>query len=211
MLPGLDLAFGHARLTGPRAAVIDTAEGRREVGFDQAILATGSVASRPRIEGADLSGVLDSTGLIEIGSVPESLVLIGAGPIGVEMAQIFSRLGSRVTLLEAMPRILGPVDGVLADLIADRLRREDISLHTGVRIESITDEGGLYAVSHLRDGRPETVRAQVAAIVAGRRPNIEGLGLETTAVRHDAHGVTVDETLQTDEPGIYATGDLGRV
>ncbi len=207
-LPGLDLVFGHARLTGPRTAVIEAADGPREVGFDRAILATGSIASRPPIDGADLPGVLDSTGLIEIGSLPESLVLIGAGPIGVEMAQIFAMLGSRVTLLEALPRILGPVDSVLADLVADRLRGDGIDLRTDVRVESIRDEGDRHTVRYLHDGRTLTAQAQVVAIVAGRRPNIDGLGLETTAVIHDAHGVAVDATLQTNEPGIYATGDL---
>ena len=207
-LPGLELVFGRARLTGPRTAVIDAAEGPRQVSFDRAILATGSIATRPPIPGADLPSVLDSTGLIEIGSVPDSLVLVGAGPIGVEMAQIFAMLGARVTLLEALPRILGPVDAVLADLVADRLRGDGIELWTGVRVESISEEGDRHTVRYLRDGRSVAVDAQVVAIVAGRRPNVDDLGLETTAVRHDSHGVAVDETLQTDEPGIYATGDL---
>lgn len=207
-LPGLELVFGRARLTGPHSAVIEAPDQRREVAFDSAILATGSIASRPPIEGADLPGVLDSTGLIEIGSVPESLALIGAGPIGVEMAQIFAMLGSRVTLLEAMPRILGPVDAVLADLVADRLRGDGIVVQTGAMIESIRGGGDRYTVRYVDDGTPRSVHAQVVAIVAGRRPNVDGLGLETTAVRHDAHGVKVDGTLQTDEPGIYATGDL---
>ena len=207
-LPGLDLVFGRARVTGPRTAVIEAPGQRRDVAFDNAILATGSIASRPPIEGADLPGVLDSTGLLEIGSVPESLALIGAGPIGVEMAQIFAMLGSRVTLLEAMPRILGPVDAVLAELLADRLRGDGVVVQTGASIEAITAGEDSYTVRYVHEGEPRTVRAQAVAIVAGRRPNVDGLGLETTAVRHDAHGVSVDGTLQTDEPGIYATGDL---
>ncbi len=207
-MPSLEVAFGRARLTGPRTAVIEADGSRRELRFDRAILATGSLPSSLPIPGADLPGVLDSTGLIEIDSVPESLALIGGGPVGVEMAQIFAMLGARVTLLEAMPRILGPVDSVLAGLLAERLKADCISLQTGVRIESIEAEANRHTVRYSQDGQPHELAAQVVAIVAGRHPNVEGLGLEATAVRHDRHGVKVDDTLQTDEPGIYATGDL---
>lgn len=207
-LPGLEVCFGRARLTGSRKAVIEATGTRREISFEHAILATGSVASHLPIPGADLAGVLDSKGLIEIGFVPESLVLVGGGPIGVEMAQIFAMLGARVTLLEAMPRILGPVDHVLAGLLTDRLRKDGIDVQTGVTIEAIAGEERLHTVRYTRDGQPHEVQAQVVAIVAGRHPNVDGLGLETTAVSHDRHGVKVDDTLQTDEPGIYATGDL---
>ena len=207
-LPTLEVVFGRARLTGPRSAVIESGGERLEVRFDNALLATGSAASRLPIPGADLPGVLDSTGLIEIGFVPESLVLIGGGPIGVEMAQIFAMLGSRVTILEAAPRILGPVDGVLAGLLSERLRAEGIDVETGVSVQAIEGDARRHTVRYAHGGQTHTVEAQVVAIVAGRHPNVDGLGLETTAVQHDRHGVKVDASLQTDEPGIYAAGDL---
>lgn len=207
-LPSLEVVFGRARLTGPRTAVVETGEGRRELSFDNAILATGSLPTRPPIPGADLPGVLDSKGLIEIGFVPESLVLIGGGPVGVEMAQIFSMLGARVTLLEAMPRILGPVDGVLAQLLSERLVAEGIAVQTGVKIDAIEAEGKQHTVRYAQGGETKQATAQVVAIVAGRHPNVAGLGLENTAVQHDRHGIKVDDTLQTTEAGIYATGDV---
>lgn len=210
-LAGLEVVFGHARLTGSRTAVIETSEDRREIHFERALLATGSVPTRLPIPGAELPGVLDSKGLIEIGFVPESLALIGGGPVGVEMAQIFAMLGTHVTLLEAMPRILGPVDGVLAGLLSERLADDGIGLQTGVAIEAIEAMEGTqrqHRVRYTQDGQTLQVTAQVVAIVAGRQPNVAGLGLETTAVRYDRHGVRVDETLQTDEAGIYADGDL---
>ena len=207
-LPGLEVAFGRARLTGPRTAVIEAAAERREVGFDAAILATGSAASRLPVPGADGAGVLDSSGLLEIGFVPDSLVLVGGGPVGVEMAQVFAMLGARVTLLEAMPRILGPVDEVLAGLLSERLQADGIDVQTGVTVEAFAGEGSRHTVRYARDGQSREVEAQVVAIVAGRHPNVDGLGLETTAVRYDHNGVKVDDKLQTDEPGIYATGDL---
>jgi len=207
-LKGLEVVFGNARLIGPREALIEGAEGRHCVHFEHAILATGSEPNHLPIPGADLPGVLDSAGLIEIGFIPESLVLVGGGPVGVEMAQIFAMLGARVTLLEAMPRILGPVDSMLAELLAERLTADGIGIHTGVTIESIEGTEDRHAIRFSQGGKSQDVRGQVVAIVAGRHPNVSGLGLETTSIRHDRHGVKVDENLQTHEPGIYATGDL---
>ncbi len=207
-MPSLEVLFGRARLTGPRSALIETGEGSREVRFERAILATGSTPVRPPIPGADLSGVLDSTGLIEIGAVPGTLALIGAGPVGVEMAQIFSMLGSRVTLLEGMPRILMPVDAVLAGLLAQRLAADGIALQTAVAVKAIERKQQQYVVRYARGDQEAEVAADVVAIVAGRQPNVAGLGLEHTAVRFDRHGVKVDALLQTGEPGIFATGDL---
>ena len=207
-LKSLEVAFGNARLTGPREAMIEGTEGRRAVHFEHAILATGSEPNHLPITGADLPGVLDSTGLIEIGFIPESLALIGGGPVGVEMAQIFAMLGAHVTLLEAMPRILGPVDSVLAGLLAERLAADGIDIRTSVKIEAIEGRDRDHTIRFSQSGESKEARAQVVAIVAGRHPNVSGLGLETTGINHDRHGVKVDKTLQTDEPGIYATGDL---
>ncbi|WP_197033170.1 NAD(P)/FAD-dependent oxidoreductase [Thiomonas sp. FB-Cd] len=207
-LPSLEVVFGRARLTGPRSALIEADDGSREVHFDRAILATGSMPVRPPVPGADLPGVLDSTGLIEIGAVPGTLALIGAGPVGVEMAQIFAMLGSRVTLLEGMPRILMPVDVVLAGMLAQRLAADGIALQTAVAVNAIERRQQQHVVCYTRDGKDAEVAADAVAIVAGRQPNVAGLGLENTAVRFDQHGVKVDALLESNEPGIFATGDL---
>ncbi len=210
-IPTLQIVFGRARFTSPRSAVVETREGVREVAFEKAIIATGSLPNHLPIPGADLPGVLDSTGLVLIDHVPRSLVLIGGGPIGVEMAQIFHMLGTeRVAILEYAPRILGPVDAVLAARLTDILRENGIEVVTNARVAAIEREGEVLAVRFRRgeEGAEETLRAQHVGIVAGRRPNVEGLGLENTAVRHDRHGIRVNETLETDEPGIFATGDV---
>ncbi|MEJ2376554.1 MAG: NAD(P)/FAD-dependent oxidoreductase [Pseudolabrys sp.] len=207
-LPGLEVVFGRARLTGPRSALVELPDAVRSVRFSQAILATGSVPNRLAIPGAELPGVLDSEQLIEIGFIPQSLALIGGGPIGVEMAQIFAMLGSEVTILEAGGRILGPVDPVLAELLTGQLQADGIRVQTGVGVEAIQGDEDTHQVRYSGGNHAQEVSAQVVAIVAGRHPHVAGLGLETTAVRHDRHGLKVDESLQTDEPGVYATGDL---
>ena len=211
-LPGLEVVFGRARLTGPRAAMIERqGEAPRAVRFGNAILATGSSPSRLPIPGADLPGVIDSEGLIGIGFVPETMVLIGGGPVGVEMAQIFAMLGTRVTVLEAASRILGPVDATLVELLVGRLTGAGICVETGVRVERIeAAEGDGHCVHYSRDGngKAPSVSAQVVAIVAGRHPNVVGLGLEATGVEHGPDGIAVNDQLETTEPGIFATGDV---
>jgi dihydrolipoamide dehydrogenase len=207
-LASLEVVFGRARLTGPRTALIETADAQRRIRFERAILATGSVPNPLPIPGAELPGVLDSDQLIEIGFVPASLALIGGGPVGIEMAQIFAMLGSRVTVLEAANRILPPVDALLAERLRQRLVKDGISVQTSVEITSVIGEEDRHRVTYRADGEERRVDADVVVIVAGRHPNVAGLGLETTDVQYDQHGVKVDETLQTSEAGIYATGDL---
>ncbi len=207
-MPSLEVVFGRARLTGARTARIDTPDLQRRVTFDRAILATGSVPVSLPIPGAELPGVIDSTELIEIDAIPRTMTLIGAGPIGVEMAQIFAMLGTRVAIVEAADRILGPVDAVLAERLEKRLAKDGIEVHTDALVSSITGERGQLLTSFSVDGADMTAESEVVAIVAGRRPQVADLGLETTEIRSDQRGVVVDATLQTGEPGIYATGDL---
>ena len=208
-LPTLEVVFGRARLTGPRSAVIERAgEPIRTIQFKTAILAPGSVPKHLPIPGADLPGVLDSETLISIGFVPDSLALIGGGPIGIEMAQIFAQLGTKISVLEAAPRILGPVDATLADLLAQHLTDSGIALETGVTLAKIEGVEDAHQVHFTRDGESHSIAAQVVAIVAGRHPNVAGLGLETTAVRHGPQGIHVSDSLETDEPGIFAIGDV---
>ena len=104
-------------------------------------------------------------------------LVIGGGPIGVEMAQIFAMLGAEVTILEAAPRILDPVDPVLAELLAEKIRSDNTHIETGVSFDRIEGEEGAHKVQFSRDGRTEAVSGQTVAIVAGRRPAVDGLRL----------------------------------
>ena len=176
--------------------------------FDRAILATGSVPTRLSVPGADLPGVLTSEGLIELKERPEHLVLIGGGPIGIEMAQIFRLLGSRATVLEVLPRILDGTDPVLAERLAAILHRDGVQLYTGVQVEAIEQVNGRYRVRYRAGARVDQTDGDVVGMVTGRHPNVDGLGLESTRVRYDHQGVKVDERLETDEPGIFAIGDV---
>lgn len=207
-LPGLQVAFGRARLTGPRKATLEMNGTHREIAFEKAILATGSLSNTLPVPGGNLPGILSSEDLIEIGEIPKRLVLIGAGPIGVEMAQIFHLLGSKVVLLEALPRILEPVDAVVADRLAQILKRDGIGLRVGVTVEAIREAERRLDVVYRQGDVAERASGDVVVTVVGRHPNVEHLGLENTGVRVDRHGVKVNHFLETDEGGIFALGDV---
>ena len=209
-IPTLTVQFGSAVLTGPRHARIVPNDGAPEdIEFANAIIATGSVPQLLPIEGIDLPQVITSEQLLEVQRPPERLVVIGAGPIGVEMAQIFAAFGSQVTLIEAGPRILAPVEEEVAAALQTHIQRQGIALELGVQVSAISAHGNGVRVTY-RDAAGAEHAADADAILdsTGRSPNVDGLGLEHTAVRFDRHGIKVDGKLETDEPGIYAVGDV---
>ena len=208
-IPTLSVVFGTAELLSPRSARIKPHTGEvREVGFEQAILAPGSIPVRPPIPGVDLPGVLDSEGILDDERIPERLVVIGGGPIGVELGQVFRTLGSEVHILEIADHILGPVDRELAERLEARMRADGIGITTGCKVGAIEARTpGLQVQAQAAGGEALTLSADTVLLVTGRHPRVEGLGLERTAVRHGPHGIEVDAELQTAEPGIYAVGD----
>jgi len=205
----LQLLFGQAQLRGPRKAFIKLFDGDSvEITFGQCILATGSTPNALPVPGADLRQVYSSDRILDIDSVPERLVVVGGGPIGVELAQIFHALGARVTLMEMGPRILGDMDEELALALEQHLIKQGITLHVNCRVEKISAGGQGVHVQYTADGSSDQVPATAVLAAAGRSPRVQGLGLEHTKVKVGPHGVEVDQTLQTAEPGIYAVGDV---
>ena len=206
----LDLLFGHAQLQGPRQAEIQPHEGESfTLHFEQCILATGSRPNRLPVHGADLPRVYSSDAILDIECIPEYLTVIGGGPIGVELAQVFHALGANVTLLERGPRILNGVDEELAKLLEQHLIVQGITLQLNVSVKTICHTGkGLFVQYDLAEGGCDQSFATAVLMAAGRHAHVDGLGLEATAINATPHGIPVDETLQTTEPGIYAVGDV---
>ena len=209
-LPGMELISGRASLSDSHHARIGSADGKvLRVRFEQAVIATGSEPRLPPIRGVDLPHVYDSDRFLDIDHIPEQLTVIGGGPVGVELAQIMHALGSGVTLLQRSERILGPVDEELALALQERMRADGIALHTGADITHITHTGqGAFVFFTDAEGRKRHVLSTEVLLVTGRRPRVEGLGLENTAVEHDGHGIRVDSELRTAEPNIFAVGDV---
>ena len=168
------------------------------------IIATGSRPAIPPIRGIESVPYLTNENVFEIDELPASLVVIGGGAVGVELAQAFALLGSKVVLLESDPRILRTEDDEIAALLAARLQQDGVVMHTAVSVQQVsrTDDGVAVATSR------GTFAAAALLIATGRRANTDTLQLERARVMHDANGVHVDAYLRTSIKHIWAAGDV---
>ena len=192
-----------------------TVTGRTTVGLDDGevlecrhlILATGASPARIPIPGTDLPGVVDSTGLLDMTTCPEHIIIVGGGVIGIEFTTFFYRLGVKVTVVEMLDRILSTLDRDIIAFVENELKANGVELVTGVRVESI--EEGLKVNYARKNGTKGSAEGDVVLVAGGRTPNTKGLGLETIGVRLDAKGfVDVDGLCRTNVSGVYAIGDL---
>ncbi|MDA0700298.1 MAG: dihydrolipoyl dehydrogenase [bacterium] len=197
---------GTARLTGPGSVAVATADGERRLEAKHVVLATGSrVASLRGVE-VDGDRIGTSTEALEWDTVPEHLVVIGAGVIGLELGSVWRRLGAKVTVLEYLDRILPGMDAEIAKEARKVFGKQGIDLRTGVKVTGAKVKGEQVTVSV--EGGDDVVADRVM-VATGRRPNSEGLGLEEVGVQVDAQGrVVVDAGFATSVPGVYAIGDL---
>ena len=200
---GIDLHFGAARLTGPNTVEVD---GVGELRSRFILLCTGSRPAVPPIPGLEEAGFLTSETVWDIERAPESLVVIGGGPISIEMSQAFARLGVQTTVLQKGDRILPRDEPGLVARLTERLREDGVDLVLDVDIEGVAVEDGLKVV-RAADGR-RVARAARSSWAPGARPNIEGLGLEEVGVKVGPRGVQVDSKLRTSVKSVYAAGDL---
>jgi len=198
---GVDLIEGTARLTSPTTLDVD---GER-IETRYVLLATGSRPLVPPIEGLAEAGHLDSESIWEIERAPESLVILGGGPIAMEMAQGFRRLGVPVTVLERAQQVLSRDEPELAERLLGLLRTEGVDVRLGTEAVRVTVEDGLKVV-HTDGGERFTAHEVVVAV--GRQPNIEGLGLEELGIATTRKGVTVDADLRTSVDSVSAAGDV---
>ena len=190
--------------------VSEVSGGRRRLRFEHAILATGSrPASIPSVS-LESPRVLDSTTALELNDIPQSLLVIGGGYIGLEMGTVYAALGSRVTVVEMMPGLLPGVDRDLVKYLHDRLGRLFESIMVNTRVAALEEADGGIGVRF--EGEGVTKREQrfdEILVSVGRKPNSSGFGLEKTRVELDRRGfVKVDEQRRTAEPSIFAIGDV---
>jgi pyruvate/2-oxoglutarate dehydrogenase complex dihydrolipoamide dehydrogenase (E3) component len=204
---GIDVRFGRARLTSPHLVEIEGKAGTERVSSRYIALATGGRAAVPPIPGLEEVDYLTNESLFEIDAQPASLVVLGAGPIGIEMAQAFRRLASDVTVVDRADRILGRDDAEHAALLQDVLHREGISFVLGASVERVAEEDGQTVVHVSVGGEQRTLRADRLLVATGRRPNIENLGLVEAGVTFTEQGIQVDDKCRTSQDHIYAVGD----
>lgn len=202
--PSVTILGGQATLTGPRAVTVN---GRTHTP-GRILLATGSLPWAPPIPGLAEAGYLDSTEALSLPELPRSLLVIGAGAIGLELGQLFARFGVRMMILEGGPHVAGAEEPEIGRALTEYLAGEKIRVCTNVRIARVERAGGEYRVHAEIDGKPEVCAAEQLLIATGRRPNTTGLGLAEAGVETGPRGeIIVDEHLRTANPDIYAAGD----
>jgi dihydrolipoamide dehydrogenase len=182
-----------------------TVDGRQEVTFESAIIATGSFPLRPPIQGLGTNRCVVSEELLAQTDVPARLVILGGGVIGCEFASIFQRFGSVVTIIEMLPSLLPREDADASGELAKQFRKRGVTVHLGRQCTKVEDSGSEITV-HFGDG--ETVRADLMLVSAGRGPLVEGVGLERIGIQFDERtGIATDAWRRTSVPHIYAVGD----
>ena len=201
---GIDIVRGHARLTGKHSVRV----GDRELSTRYVLLCTGSRPAVPAIPGLADAGYVTSETLFELEQPPASFVNIGGGPIAVEMAQGFARLGISVTLLQRGDRILPRDEPALAHQLADVLRLEGADIRFDVVTERVAVENGKKVVHGTEGGAPRRWEADEILVAAGRVPNLADLGLEELGIETGPKGIAIDDRGRTRADTVYAAGDL---
>ncbi len=199
---------GRGRLVGPNALEVTTPDGPQRLEAQHIIVATGSRPIQLPLPGMDLPGVIDSTGALALEELPERLLIIGGGVIGVEFADIFGAFGAQVTIVEMLDRLIPLMDPELGQTLERSFGRRRMKLHLSSRVTRLDAiENGLQATLAIDEGEI-TVQADRVLVAVGRRPNVEDLGLERAGVHVEKTGIPVNEQMQTNVPGVYAIGDV---
>lgn len=204
---GIDLYDGRARFRDSRTLEV----GDDVISAENILLAVGSLPAEPPIPGLAEIGVLTNETALELDAIPSSLLVIGAGAVGVEFGQMFSRFGSKVTIVEAMPTILPRMDADAAAVLHVALAEEGIEIMTAARVEWLErSEHGIRALIATGDGERQ-LEAEYVLNAIGRRPDVEGLQLEAAGLKLDGVALPVDAYCETAVRGIWAAGDITAV
>lgn len=204
---GVEVRKGAARFAGAHRLVINGDESL-EVEASKVVIATGSRPAVPAIEGIDGAGYLTTDSLFELEVQPQRLAIIGAGPVGTEMAQAFQRLGTEVMVLEAADHILPGAHPRLTRQLQGVLEQEGVNYTLDADIQRIQRHGATVLVHAVQNGKEVSVEAETMLVATGRRANVEGLGLEEAGVTYDESGITVDARCRTSQKHIFAAGDV---
>ena len=205
---GVECIGGNARLTSPWTVQVDTGSGPRTLTTRAIVIATGARPFVPPIPGLQQVGYLTSETLWQLRELPPRLLVLGGGPIGSELAQAFARLGSQVTQLEMLPRILVREDPEVSQLVTERLGQDGVRVLAGHTARQFLSEGGSKIVVAEHQGTQVRIEFDQVLVAVGRKPRTDGLGLEALGIATRRDGtVQTDEFLRTDYPNITVCGD----
>jgi pyruvate/2-oxoglutarate dehydrogenase complex dihydrolipoamide dehydrogenase (E3) component len=201
---GVDVLFGNARFVSPTALDVD---GTR-LSFRRALIASGARAAVPPIPGLADTAFLTNESVFNLTSRPETLTVLGAGPVACELAQAFARFGTKVTVVARENRILLNDDADAAAIVQAAMERDGVRFRLDVDITKVERSGTGHVAMTRREGCDEAVGGDALLVALGRAPNVEGLGLDVAGVDWGAAGVRVDDYLRTTNPRVFAAGDV---
>jgi pyruvate/2-oxoglutarate dehydrogenase complex dihydrolipoamide dehydrogenase (E3) component len=205
---GVRVIEGAARFLDAQTVTVSRSGGGEiEIKARRFVIATGSSPSLPPIPGLDGTGHLTNETVFDLTVRPDHLIVIGAGPLGLELAQAFRRLGSAVTVLDA-GQPLAREDPECAGVVLEALAREGVDIRTAIAVARVEAADGGVKVVVRGAGGEETLRASHLLLATGRRANTDGLGLDQAGIRHDSAGIAVDKGLKTTNKRVYAIGDV---
>ena len=206
---GIDVFQGEGKFSGPNTIDVVSTDETITLNFKKALISTGT---RPRplpIPGLEEVGYMTNETIFRrLTERPQRLAVIGAGPIGSELSQTFHRFGTEVTILEFAPRLLGREDAQAAQVLKETFEQEGLRLILNAKTQLVRTEGNDKVIEFEVDEQRQEIRVDEILVAAGRMPNIEKLELEAAGIEYHRNGVTVDETMQTTNPAVYAAGDI---
>ncbi|MGQ9585814.1 MAG: dihydrolipoyl dehydrogenase [Anaerolineae bacterium] len=204
----VEVVRGRGTLRTPGVVEVALVEGRRTLQARKVIVATGSQAAMPPVPGLAEAEVWTHREALEVTSLPESLVVVGGGPVGLEFAALFAGCGVQVTVVEMLERLAPGLDREIGEALTWSLAEQGVRVLTATRVTAV-ERGGTGL--RVRTAGPEGERSLEVSevlVAAGRVPNVAGLGLEQAGVHYSAQGLAVDERMQTNVPDVYAVGDV---
>ena len=205
---GITLFRGQGRLAGAKTVVVKGEKEETKVQTKNVILATGSRPKTLPGIAPDGRAIVTSDEILQIRELPKSLIVIGAGAVGIEFASLFARFGSTVTVIEMLPRIL-PLEDEEISAEAGKALAKQMTIHTGARTEAaLRTSNGIEVGFRTTTGEAKTITADMLLLAVGRGPVTDGLNLEATRVQLDRGWIRVDERMATSEPGLFAIGDV---
>ena len=213
---GIDTFIGNGRLVGQgKVAVTDDAGGTKEIEAKNVVIATGSdVAGIPGVDlEIDEKVIVSSTGALELEKIPERLVVVGAGVIGLEMGSVWARLGSKVTVVEFLDKVLGSMDGEVSRQFQRMLAKQGLEFRMSSKVTAVekSGKGARVTFEPVKGGDAETVEADIVLVATGRKPFTDDQGLAKAGIVLDKAGrIDVDDHFRTSIPGVYAIGDVIR-
>ena len=202
--PGITLVKGQAAFTDAHTVTI----GDTTVEADNIIIATGSESRMPSITGIDNPRVITSTEALQLQSLPETMVIVGAGVIGMEFASILARFGSKVTVIEYLKECLPMFDKDIAKRLRKAIEKQGVTFFMDSAVSEITDEEVIFKSNKTGAETRLPCAGAPVLIATGRKPSVEGLNLEAAVVDYDTKGIKTDDCLRTSQPHIYAIGDV---